>query len=210
MPKRTETQSYQKQRNEPEFDLRREVYRIVGVDLTDVPGVSAVTAHTIVSEIATDVSRLQCSAFDSWLGLCPEEIHQRRQSPLRPYQEGQESSFDCVRAGAQCLYQARLPGRALPPHEVEAWHASRGHSDGTTGAHQYHLLSTREPTTRVRFSDSTKRPPNVPKRAYETSRPNSVSKIVADPRDGVSSRGVGSHHLGARGTKEQQATTAGA
>jgi len=73
MPKRTERQSYQKQRNEPEFDLRREVYRIVGVDLTDVQGISAVTAHTIVSEIGTDVSRFRnASAFTSWLGICPD------------------------------------------------------------------------------------------------------------------------------------------
>jgi len=35
----------------PAFDLRGELYRIVGVDLTDIPGINAVTAHTIISEI---------------------------------------------------------------------------------------------------------------------------------------------------------------
>jgi len=73
-PPRTKTRVYQKQHNDPAFDLRGELYRIVGVDLTDIPGINAVTAHTIVSEIGTDVSRFRnASAFASWLGLCPEK-----------------------------------------------------------------------------------------------------------------------------------------
>jgi transposase len=55
------------------FDLRSELYRIVGVDLTDIPGISAATAQVIVTEIGPDVSRFRnASAFASWLGLCPE------------------------------------------------------------------------------------------------------------------------------------------
>jgi len=43
------------------------------VDLTNVPGISALTAQTILCEIGTDVSRFRnASAFASWLGLCPE------------------------------------------------------------------------------------------------------------------------------------------
>ena len=50
-----------------------ELYRIFGVDLTNVPGISAITAQTILCEIGTDVSRFRnASAFASWLGLCPE------------------------------------------------------------------------------------------------------------------------------------------
>ena len=73
-PPRTKTRVYQKQHNDPAFDLRGELYRIIGVDLTDIPGINAVTAHTIISEIGTDVSRFRnASAFASWLGLCPEK-----------------------------------------------------------------------------------------------------------------------------------------
>jgi transposase len=50
------------------------LYRIAGVDLTDIPGVSAVTAQVILTEIGPDVSRFRnASAFASWLGLCPEK-----------------------------------------------------------------------------------------------------------------------------------------
>jgi len=75
MPKRTKRLPYQRQGHEPRvFDLRRELYRIFGVDLTNVPGISAMTSQTILCEVGTDVSRFRnASAFASWLGLCPEK-----------------------------------------------------------------------------------------------------------------------------------------
>ena len=148
MPKRTKRQSYQKQRNEPEFDLRREVYRIVGVDLTDVPGISAVTAHTIVSEIGTDVSRFRnASAFTSWLGLCPEKSISGGKVLYTRTRKVKNRVSIALRAGAQCLYQAqnylgeffrRMKWKLGTPAAV------------TGTAHKlariiYHLLSTREP-----------------------------------------------------------------
>ena len=46
---------YQRQRYEPtSFDLRSELYRIFGVDLTEVPGISGVTAQTILCEIGPE------------------------------------------------------------------------------------------------------------------------------------------------------------
>jgi transposase len=148
MPKRTKRQPYQKQRNEPEFDLRREVYRIVGVDLTDVPGISAVTAHTIVSEIGTDVSRFRnASAFTSWLGLCPEKSISGGKVLYTRTRKVKNRVSIALRAGAQCLYQAqnylgeffrRMKWKLGTPAAV------------TATAHKlariiYHLLSTREP-----------------------------------------------------------------
>jgi transposase len=58
--------------NEPKFDLRSHLYRIFGVDLTAVPGISVLTAHTILAEIGPDISKFRsASALASWLGLCP-------------------------------------------------------------------------------------------------------------------------------------------
>lgn len=49
-----------------------ELYRITGVDLTEVPGIDAPSALTIVSEIGLDMTRWHnTKAFASWLGLCP-------------------------------------------------------------------------------------------------------------------------------------------
>jgi transposase len=46
-PARTKASAYQRRRYEPKtFDLRGELYRIFGVDLTNVPGISAITAQS--------------------------------------------------------------------------------------------------------------------------------------------------------------------
>ncbi len=60
-------------RNEPCFDLRSHLYRIFGVDLTEVPGVSALTAHALLTEVGPDLHKFPTgAAFASWLGLCPD------------------------------------------------------------------------------------------------------------------------------------------
>lgn len=60
-------------RNEMRFDLRNHLYRVFGVDLTEIPGVNALTAHVLFAEIGPDLSRFaNSSAFASWLGLCPD------------------------------------------------------------------------------------------------------------------------------------------
>ena len=59
-------------KNEPSFDVKSHLIRIVGVDLTAVPGIEASSALKIISEIGLDLSRWKSSKqFASWLGLCP-------------------------------------------------------------------------------------------------------------------------------------------
>lgn len=60
-------------RNEMRFDLRGHLYRIFGVDLTGVPGINALTAHTLLSEVGRDLLAFRsAAAFASWMGLCPD------------------------------------------------------------------------------------------------------------------------------------------
>lgn len=62
-----------RRKNEFHFDMRTELYRILGVDLTAVPGLNALTAHTLLGEIGRDLSRFpNAASFVSWLGLCPQ------------------------------------------------------------------------------------------------------------------------------------------
>lgn len=59
-------------KNQPDFDVRSQLYQRVGVDLTAVSGLSESTAQTILSEIGSDMSRWSDSKhFCSWLGLAP-------------------------------------------------------------------------------------------------------------------------------------------
>ncbi len=59
--------------NEPDFDLRTYLYRMSGVDLTAIEGISALTVQTVLSEIGLDMSAWPTvKHFTSWLGLCPQ------------------------------------------------------------------------------------------------------------------------------------------
>lgn len=61
-----------KSKNKPADATRQELFRITGVDLVAVEGISASLAQTIISEIGTDMSRFPTAKhFCSWLGLAP-------------------------------------------------------------------------------------------------------------------------------------------
>src|SRR5712671_2356693 len=58
--------------NAPRFDVRTALYYVVGLDLTEIEGISELTALTVISEIGPGVSRFATvKKFCSWLGLCP-------------------------------------------------------------------------------------------------------------------------------------------
>ena len=60
--------------NAPVFDLKTELRRIVGVDLTTIDGIDVMTAQTIVAELGTDMSGFASeNHFASWLGLTPSK-----------------------------------------------------------------------------------------------------------------------------------------
>jgi hypothetical protein len=59
-------------KNQFRFDMGSELNRVFGVDLTTIPGISGLTAHTLLAEIGPDLSRFaNVAAFASWLALCP-------------------------------------------------------------------------------------------------------------------------------------------
>jgi len=56
------------------YDVRTEMYRVFGTDLTAIPGIQALTAQVIFSEIGCDFSKFSTAGdLVSWLGLCPNE-----------------------------------------------------------------------------------------------------------------------------------------
>jgi transposase len=133
--------------NEARFDLRNDLYRIFGVDLTDVPGVSSLTAHLLLTEVGADLSKFpSAAAFASWLGLCPDN----RISGGKILSAGTRHVVSrlaiALRLGAQSLYASRsylgdyfrrMRARLGPPAAI------------TAAAHKiarilYHLITTRQ------------------------------------------------------------------
>ena len=69
-PKRRKTKPA---KNAPRFELRSELQRVTGVDLTRIDGIDVMVAQTLISEVGLDMSRWKTEAhFSSWLGLCPD------------------------------------------------------------------------------------------------------------------------------------------
>jgi transposase len=56
------------------MDLKAELKRICGVDLTSIDGINVMTAFTVISEVGTDMSGFQNeNHFASWMGLAPSK-----------------------------------------------------------------------------------------------------------------------------------------
>lgn len=61
-----------RRKNQPFFDLSQALYRLTGVDLTQIDGLDALSVQTILSEVGPDMSPWPTvKHFTSWLRLAP-------------------------------------------------------------------------------------------------------------------------------------------
>jgi transposase len=59
-------------KNAPRFDVRTWLFRLCGVDLTQINGINPTTALKVIAEVGPDLSRFKSAKqFAAWLGLCP-------------------------------------------------------------------------------------------------------------------------------------------
>jgi transposase len=62
-----------KKGNKPQFDLRQQLFRMTGADLTQIDGIDVMTAATILSEAGWDMIKWKDEGhFVSWLRLSPD------------------------------------------------------------------------------------------------------------------------------------------
>lgn len=142
------------QRHQPQFDLRGELYRILGVDLTAVPGF-ATSPLTLFAELGRDLRKFPSGkAFASWLGLCPDnrisggkvlsvktrQVIHRVANALRMAAQSLQRSRSALGA-----YYRRMRARLGAPKAI------------TATAHKlarilYHLLTTRQPYQETRVA----------------------------------------------------------
>jgi len=122
--------SAKRRKNQVHFDLSRELARINGVDLTQIDGISALTAQTIFSEVGSDLRAFATEKhFASWLALCPNN----RKTGGRVYRTKTRRSANRVatalRLAAQSLHHSasalgalyrRLRARLGAPKAVTA------------------------------------------------------------------------------------------
>lgn len=99
-----------RRKNQPHFDLNQEIARITGVDLTIIPGISAITAQTAIAECGLDLSTFPTEHhFASWLGVCPNNLKTggrvfSSHSRVRP-----QPLATMLRIAAQALQRSKTP-----------------------------------------------------------------------------------------------------
>jgi transposase len=135
-----------RRKNQFHFDMGKELYRVLGTDLTVVPGLSALTVHTLVTEIGTDFGHFpNVAAFTSWLTLCPGNKKSGGKVLSSKTRKSNSRLAAALRLAAQTLhkshsylgaYYRRMRARLGAPQAI------------TAAAHKlarivYHLITTR-------------------------------------------------------------------
>jgi len=95
-------------RNEAKFGARELLFRMAGVDLTVIEGISATTALVILSEVGTDLSRFPTEKnFVSWLGLCPQHRGSAGKIFSRRVRRGANRAARALRMAGQGCHHAK-------------------------------------------------------------------------------------------------------
>ena len=152
------TSSHRKaQRNEHRFDARAALHGILGVDLTQIPGISALSAHGLIGEIGTTLEKFaSVRHFASWLGLCPDNRISGGTVLSSKTRDVPSRAAQIFRIAAQSLHAAksalgdhfrRMRGRIGAPEAI------------TATAHKlariyYAVLKTRTPYDESRIAGS--------------------------------------------------------
>src|SRR5687768_14370144 len=94
--------------NSPGFDVRTALYYVVGLDLTEIEGISELTALTLLSEIGPGVSPFATvKKFCSWLGLCPNWQKTGGRVKSSRTRRGVNRAAQALRLAAQSLHHSQ-------------------------------------------------------------------------------------------------------
>ena len=133
-------------KGDPRFELRTHLYRVFGVDLTQIPGVNVLTAQTLLAEIGPDLSRFASApTFTSWLGLCPDNRVSGGKVLSVKTRKVKNRAATALRIAAAGLYRSQ----SYLGHYFRRMRAKLGAPKAiTAAAHKiarivYHMLTTR-------------------------------------------------------------------
>jgi transposase len=97
-----------KRRNQPQFNVREEVFRISGVDLTEIDGINESAALSLTAEIGVDMSPWKTEKhFVSWLALCPNNKISGGKVLQRRTRKSASRARDILRLCGQSLKDSR-------------------------------------------------------------------------------------------------------
>jgi transposase len=97
-----------RRKNQAHFDLRAELIRVTGVDLTRIPGIEALTSQTLIAEVGVDLSAFATEKhFVSWLALCPNHAITGGRIRRRKSRPSASRVATALRIAAQSLHKSK-------------------------------------------------------------------------------------------------------
>ena len=104
-----------RRKNQFYFDMGKELYRVLGTDLTLVPGLNALTVHTLVAEVGLgSIPFCQCSCLHQLVGVVSRQQEERGQgSVLENAQDQQPYQRGPTPGGANAASKSLLSGSLL-------------------------------------------------------------------------------------------------
>jgi transposase len=114
------------------LSLREEAYRVLGVDLTTVPGMSVLNVQAILAEVGPDLSKFRsAAAFSSWMGLCPDNNISGGKILRVGTRRVKNRLARALRMAAQSLQGSQISTRrVLPANAFEARRSESHHRNG--------------------------------------------------------------------------------
>jgi transposase len=108
LPKSQRQRRRKPEKNEVRFGARELLFRMAGVDLTVLEGISETTALVLLSELGTDLSAFPHEKnFVSWLGLCPQHRGSAGKIFKRRTRRGANRAARALRMAAQGCHRAQ-------------------------------------------------------------------------------------------------------
>lgn len=100
--------SAKRRKNQVHFDLRSHLFRITGVDLTQINGIDAMTANTVISECGFDVRAFPTEKhFASWLAVSPNHQITGGKVKKRGTRKVKNKAADALRVAAMTLHSSK-------------------------------------------------------------------------------------------------------
>jgi transposase len=107
-PSRKGGKGRKRRKNQPHFDLRAEMFRMTGADLTQVDGIDTLTAQTALCECGHDLNAFPSEKhFTSWLGLSPNNRITGGKVRRTRTRRVQNRLANALRVAAQSLHHSR-------------------------------------------------------------------------------------------------------
>jgi transposase len=109
LAKTSERPNPKRRKNQPHFDLRTELHRLTGVDLTRIDSIDTLSAFAVVSEIGFDVSAFPTEGhFVSWIGsICPNNTITGGKVIRRGTKRVHNRVANALRIAAQSLWHSK-------------------------------------------------------------------------------------------------------